>query len=29
MSQFEIGEFHDLMPYDGSFEIWEYEGDME
>lgn len=29
MSQFHINDHHYVMPYDGSFEIWEHEGDME
>jgi hypothetical protein len=29
MSQFNINDFHYVMPYDGSFEIWEHEGDMD
>jgi hypothetical protein len=29
MSQFQIGDYHYVMPYDGSFEIWNHEDDME
>ena len=28
MSQFNINDYHYVMPYDGSFEIWDNEGDM-
>ena len=29
MSQFQINDYHYVMPYDDSFEIWEHEGDMD
>jgi hypothetical protein len=29
MSQFQINEYHYVMPYDGSYEIWEHEGSMD
>jgi hypothetical protein len=29
MSQFQIADHHYLMPYDGSFEIWKNEGNMD
>ena len=29
MSQFIIDDYHYVMPYDGSFEVWEHEGNMD
>jgi hypothetical protein len=28
MSQFHMNEYHYVMPYDGSYQIWEFESDM-
>jgi len=29
MSQFQIDDYHYVMPYDSSFEIWAHEGNMD